>query len=77
MGYISTMIALNRACDRLREELDKTREKLVVINSNDKIEVHGPVSIKAHIPKTWDGWIVKFVVWDGKERRMHIDTDIV
>lgn len=69
---------MQEACEKLREELRKVSPKIYVSHDNVSIiEVHGDPSIKAYVPKKYDGFDVQFSVWDGQEIILDIDEIIV
>lgn len=68
---------LEEACEKLREELRKVSPKIYVSHDNvGVIEVHGDPSIKAYVPKKYNGWDVQFSIWDGQDIILGIDESI-
>jgi len=67
---------LENACEDLRTELRKVDRKIVVTHDNHAtLEVYGDPAIKAYVPKKYNGWDVKFSVWD-KQEIIDIDQEL-
>ena len=68
---------LEEACEKLREELRKVSPKIYVTHDSvGIIEVYGDPSIKAYVPKKYNGWPVQFAIWDGEEIILDMDEMI-
>jgi hypothetical protein len=68
---------LEAACDHLRKELQKVDAKFFVTHDNyGIIEVYADLSMKAYVPKKFDGWDVEFNEWDGEEITFDLDQEL-
>jgi len=67
---------LEAACDELREELHKIDRKIIVTHDGkEAIEVHSSLQYKAYVPKSYDGWTVRWAEL-GVELTIDLDEEL-
>jgi hypothetical protein len=67
---------LDAACEELREELHKIDRKIIVTHdSREAIEVYSHLQFKAYVPKTYDGWPVRWAEF-GVELTIDLDEEL-
>lgn len=78
-----TLIALENAVANLQQDLKPleqqmraSKEGMFITHNNADILVYARSSYKAYIPKKYDGFTVKFVVCNGEDLHLHVNSSI-
>ena len=69
---------LRRDLSMLEHQMVQNRQGMLIAYDADEpcLVVYAAAKYKAYVPKRYNGWDVRFSVWDGKELELDLDISI-